>query len=611
MNSLQTIDALKKLIAKMTGQTVEEIEADIIPQAIDQITAAYNGGSGGGDSGKISEFAKFRDNSDVDYAYDANTGANYTVIRVYKDKLDGTKQYPFVRYNNMKSSLELAEEEGWFLVLTGGLYNPNSSNHVPDGVVIENGEIIQNDIHQIHYNSYPLLIDANGNLSYAQPDETGEDILTGHNNIVSAVGGWQPIIIDYQPVNQLSPLLGWSVNAQRNIIGQFGNGDYAIVTCEGRNFNNSEGWTMPEAISICRKIGLKFAYNLDGGGSVETVIGKKQLNLIYENEKGRKLSTFIVFNGKTSFNDTPIVKRLIKLSVNPSEQSVDIHGSISKNSYTVKAHYSDGSSKTLNANEGARDLSGVDFNRVGDYYAVFTYTENGITKTVTSLIHVIEPGVITLSNITATKTVKSYLVGDTLDTSDITVIANYSNNTTSDVTSSAVIDTSNVDMAIEGTYLIGVSYTENDVTKTTSISITVSSDMTKDYTFIKGYSIAGNNDGSLIANASSDNKRLTALVQTPNDAQIKDGSNNVLGYLIPIPNDATSVTVTTPDYINGIIVWDSNKIRKINNGWSATSVNTESFIAGENAYISVNVKNTTNTAISNDVDTSEWTIEFN
>lgn len=42
------MDALKALISKMTGTPVNEIEADIIPQAIEQITAAYNGGSGGG-----------------------------------------------------------------------------------------------------------------------------------------------------------------------------------------------------------------------------------------------------------------------------------------------------------------------------------------------------------------------------------------------------------------------------------------------------------------------------------------------------------------------------------------------------------------------------------
>ena len=56
-----------------------------------------------------------------------------------------------------------------------------------------------------------------------------------------------------------------------------------------------------EAQTICQKIGLKFAYNLDGGGSTETILGKKQINTIYENQTGRKVPSFIVFNGTDEY----------------------------------------------------------------------------------------------------------------------------------------------------------------------------------------------------------------------------------------------------------------------------------------------------------------------
>ena len=49
-------------------------------------------------------------------------------------------------------------------------------------------------------------------------------------------------------------------------------------------------------------MGLKFAFALDGGGSTETVIGETQINTIYEGTYGRKVPTYIIFNGTGIFN---------------------------------------------------------------------------------------------------------------------------------------------------------------------------------------------------------------------------------------------------------------------------------------------------------------------
>lgn len=78
-----------------------------------------------------------------------------------------------------------------------------------------------------------------------------------------------------------------------------------------------------------------------------------------------------------------------------------------------------------------------------------------------------------LSSISASKTKTSYNVGETLDASDIVVTANYSDNTTANVTSTSTINTNNVDMSVAGTYNIQVSYTEDNVTKSVSITISV------------------------------------------------------------------------------------------------------------------------------------------
>lgn len=254
---------------------------------------------------KIGDVANsFAENMHLDYAFDANTDANYTVLRVFKNKTDGSKQYPFVYVPNganagTQSTLQMNLQKKFCAAINGGVfYTDTEKRNKPRGVVVQNGSLIQQGVSESRI--FPLIIDSNGDLSYAQPDADGASLIS--SGAVSVVSGWAPIIIDYDDASLvISGAYHDDTNAQRQIIGQFGNGDYAIITCEGRNYDHSDGWTIDEAITVCKKLGLKFAYNLDGGGSTETVIGKKQINTIYEGTYGRIVPTYIVFNGTDTF----------------------------------------------------------------------------------------------------------------------------------------------------------------------------------------------------------------------------------------------------------------------------------------------------------------------
>lgn len=244
-------------------------------------------------AGNVIVSSDFADNMVLNYGRDASTGTNYYLLRVFQTKKDGNKQYPFSRTPmplGSDSTLDLARIEDWDLTI-------NAWGVFANGIIIENGVVVRNSQPTYHSGSLPLTIDSNGNLSYASADADADDLVA--NGIVSAVTGFCPIIVDYNTVEL--PTIGnterLNQKAQRQIIGQFANGDYAFITCEGRNFDNSTGWTIAEAQAFCQSLGLKFAYNMDGGGSTETVLGKKQLNLIYEGTTGRKDQTFIVFNG--------------------------------------------------------------------------------------------------------------------------------------------------------------------------------------------------------------------------------------------------------------------------------------------------------------------------
>lgn len=98
----------------------------------------------------------------------------------------------------------------------------------------------------------------------------------------------------------------------------------------------------------------------------------------------------------------------------------------------------------------------VKWSTVVDTYGVKTFTEPAKT----------------LESISATKTKVQYEVGENFDVSDVVVTAQYSDSSSNNVTSSATIGT--VDTSTEGSKTLSISYTENGVTKTTSITITVS-----------------------------------------------------------------------------------------------------------------------------------------
>jgi hypothetical protein len=258
---------------------------------------------------KVSLLDDFIANTDIAHIYDETTGAYYTVIRVYKQRIDGTYQYPFVYAPNganagNKSTLDMTKGDGWLLAINSGVFD--TATKKPDGIVIQNGAVIKASPTTTHSQCKPLTIDRTGNLGYAEYNADANQLVG--NGIVSAVCGFIPIIVDYNavPQSEWNSVSHYTENAQRQIIGQWGNGDYAIITCEGRGFHNSDGWTIAEAQTICRKHGLKFAYNLDGGGSTETMLGLKPVNTIYENTTGRIVPTFIVFNGTTNFGDVVV-----------------------------------------------------------------------------------------------------------------------------------------------------------------------------------------------------------------------------------------------------------------------------------------------------------------
>lgn len=236
---------------------------------------------------------------------DTATNTNYYVVRIPQTRSNGDKQYPFLYAPNgigqaVESALQMNTRDGFYLAINAGIGGTYTIEQgvLPIGCLIENGTLLQQGSAP---NWYILTVDENGYMEAAQPDTNGNTLIS--DGVISGVVGFVPIVVDGEAVDPsvYAPMPHDDQVAQRQIIGQFDNGDYCIVSCEGRNFDNSTGWTIPQAINVMLSLGVRFAYNLDGGGSVETVIGNEQLNTIYEGTYGRKVQNYIVFNGTDTF----------------------------------------------------------------------------------------------------------------------------------------------------------------------------------------------------------------------------------------------------------------------------------------------------------------------
>ena len=259
----------------------------------------------------------FQDLITYDYKRDETTGAFYTVVKVPQKDANGNKQYPFMIWPNYpnggtESTLEMNTRLKFLAAINGaGIHSPWGAGVNPSGgplgIVVQNGVVLKEYTEGEFGNpTRTLTIDGNGTLGYAALSETGAQLVA--RGIKSTASGYFPLIYNYDDIdNYESDIAEWLLgsvansDAQRQVLCQYENGDYLIITSEGRGGRGGGFFTFKQMQALCRKYGVKFAYILDGGGSASTVVGEKQLNHIYENTYGRVMPSYIVFNGTTTF----------------------------------------------------------------------------------------------------------------------------------------------------------------------------------------------------------------------------------------------------------------------------------------------------------------------
>lgn len=153
--------------------------------------------------------------------------------------------------------------------------------------------------------AYTLGVDNEGFLKAYAPEVSGEDIIA--DGIVNAWSGFYPLIEDYVPVDStiFEPIANTKQKHPRQVITQNEFGDITIYSIAGRD-GYSEGATYAEMVDFFMANNIKFAFNLDGGGSGVTIVRGSHVNYPTDNElkDTRPVADFIYIKKPTKNRET-------------------------------------------------------------------------------------------------------------------------------------------------------------------------------------------------------------------------------------------------------------------------------------------------------------------
>ena len=137
--------------------------------------------------------------------------------------------------------------------------------------------------------SYILGIKADNELIGFKPGTSASIIL--QHGVINALTAFIPLIENHKtvPDSLLTIVRNLKEKHPRQIIAQFDNLDLLFLSCGGRGFDG-EGMTSKDIMRILQELNIKFAYMLDGGGSVSTVVGMTLITKMID-EKGTQERT--------------------------------------------------------------------------------------------------------------------------------------------------------------------------------------------------------------------------------------------------------------------------------------------------------------------------------
>ena len=151
--------------------------------------------------------------------------------------------------------------------INGGVIRANNK---PIGVTISNGKIMTSEISGSLKNWYLGINKDTGRFECGKLKNVTLNFLKDkYDNVLTS---FVPLIINgvIQDEETLKDCSNYDKKNPRQILCQQEDGTVIIITSDGRT-QSQKGWTLLEAQRIIQELNVKFAFNLDGGGSAQTV----------------------------------------------------------------------------------------------------------------------------------------------------------------------------------------------------------------------------------------------------------------------------------------------------------------------------------------------------
>ena len=160
-------------------------------------------------------------------------------------------------YNGNEAVSTLARKNGAKLAVNGDYYSFRSA-----GPLVRNGEIYRD---YVTANLDLLVLSKDGSMHALSKGSAKKDA-------VYALDPWQtwsfgPSLLDEQGKGKTVFQSELTKKNPRTAIGYYEPGHYALLVVDGRRRGYSEGMELWELSSLCEQLGMKVAYNLDGGQS--------------------------------------------------------------------------------------------------------------------------------------------------------------------------------------------------------------------------------------------------------------------------------------------------------------------------------------------------------
>lgn len=237
-------------------------------------------------------------------------------------------------------------------------------------------------------------------------------------------------------------------------------------------------------------------YTVDSSEFNNQIAGTYTIHVIYVENQIRKTASYNVT--VASILDSLTTAYLLGINASGMETDYRLNGSVDTTGLVVTATYSDGTEKDVTS-ETTTDFSAFDSTQLGVYMLKFSYSEdyelNGKSETKTSetfLLATVDAKIYAIEFESGTTTVEQDTIGpdgtmNTLDVSDWVVKATFISDDYKTKVSKYIdaedLTISGFDSGSAGTQKVTLTYTHGNMSKSTTVDITVTAIADPDYYF--------------------------------------------------------------------------------------------------------------------------------